>query len=155
LIANELAMFLTHGGSFVYALLSTLAQAVFECKCISLSDIIIAMNEIEKYLSKIEPKQRAALERVRALVIDMIPGISEAIGYGMPVFKYKEQYLIGYAGFKNHMSVFPGAEPVELMKDQLKDFKLSKGTVQFTLDHPLPDATLREIVSLCLGRVNR
>ena len=32
------------------------------------------------------------------------------------------------------------------MKEELKDYKTSKGTIQFTVEKPLPDELIREIV---------
>ena len=111
------------------------------------------MNEVDVFLSSVAPKQKMELERVRTLVKKTIPSVTEGIGYGMPVFKFKGKYLRGYAAFKNHMSVFPGAEAIELLKEKLQDFTLSKGTVQFTLEHPLPEDVLIELLNVCRDRI--
>jgi uncharacterized protein YdhG (YjbR/CyaY superfamily) len=52
------------------------------------------------------------------------------------------------------MSIFPGSEPIALMQDKLKDFKLAKGTVQFTLDKPIPEPLLKQIIRSCFERVS-
>ena len=70
----------------------------------------------------------------------------------MPVFKVNGKYILGIAAFKDHMSLFPGSEPVEGLKEKLKEFKTSKGTIQFTADKPIPETIVKEIVDLCLLR---
>ncbi len=107
-----------------------------------------SMNQIDTYLAKLDPPQAAQLERIRKIVKKTIPEAEEAISYGMPAFKYKTKYLIGYAAFKNHMSIFPASNPVVAMKKKLTKFKLSKGTIQFTLDNPIPEAIIKELVTI-------
>ncbi len=48
--------------------------------------------------------------------------------------------------FKNHVGIYPGAETIEHFKNDLTDYKTSKGTIQLPLDKVLPKKLLREIV---------
>lgn len=113
------------------------------------------MSAVEEYLAKVEPAQRAELERVRATIKKIVPEAEEVITYAMPGFKYKGKYLIAYAPFKDHLSVFPGAGAVEALKDELDDFTVSKGTVQFTLEKPLPDAVLTKLVESRIHEITK
>lgn len=104
------------------------------------------MTVIDDYLSNLAPEQRIALERIRAIAKKTLPDLTETIGYGMPVLRYKEKYLLGFAAFKHHMSIFPGASPIASTQSKLRGFKTAKGTIQFTLDNPIPDDILVEIM---------
>lgn len=106
------------------------------------------MFPIDTYLEKVNEPERAELERIRALIKQTVPDAEEAISYGMPAFKYKGKYLIGYCEFKDHLSLFPGSEAIEVLKDKLKTYKTSKGTIQFTLNNPVPESLLKEILAL-------
>ncbi len=103
------------------------------------------MSVIDSYLANVSEPQRAELERVRRIVAATVPDAEEVITYAMPGFKYRGKYLIAFAAFKDHLSVFPGAGAVAGLQDQLGDFRLSKGTVQFTLERPLPEAIIRDL----------
>jgi uncharacterized protein YdhG (YjbR/CyaY superfamily) len=105
------------------------------------------MSVVDDYLAEVEPVQRAVLEHTRAVIKGVVPDAEEVITYGMPGFKYRKKYLIAFAEFKDHLSVFPGAEAVAGMADDLKDFTTSKGTVQFTLEQPLPDEIIIKLVT--------
>jgi uncharacterized protein YdhG (YjbR/CyaY superfamily) len=105
------------------------------------------MSVIDEYLENVNPSQRLQLERVRTIVKQTVPDAEEVISYGMPAFKYKGKYLIGFAAFKDHMSIFPTAGPVEAAKGKLGAYKLSKGTIQFTVDNPIPEATIKELIA--------
>ena len=113
------------------------------------------MTVIDEYLQNVEPKQKAELEKIRAFVHDQVPEAEEVISYGMPAFKYKGNYLIGFAAFKDHMSVFPTPEPIEALKDDLRDFQTSKGTVLFTLEHPLSLEAVGKLVDERMKIINK
>jgi uncharacterized protein YdhG (YjbR/CyaY superfamily) len=113
------------------------------------------MSVIDDYLENLDPEQKAGLERIRVIAKEIVPDVEEVISYRMPVLKYKGAYLIGFAAFKDHLSLFPGAEPIEDLKRKLTGFKLSKGTIQFTPDNPIPEALVKEIIAVCLDRITK
>ncbi len=97
---------------------------------------------------------RTALQNIRELVHKLVPDVTETTGYGMPCFKYKGKYLLSFGAFKDHLSIFPGAEPVDVFKDELKGFATTKGTIQFTLEKPIPQALLTKIIQNCQARID-
>ena len=113
----------------------------------------MGMSVIDDYLQNFPSAERAELERIRKIVHDVAPTADEVITYSMPGFKYKGKYLISFAAFKDHLSIFPGSDPVGALKTTLKNNITGKGTIQFTLDAPLSDEVIREIVELCVARV--
>jgi len=110
----------------------------------------VAKN-VEDYLAAVPQPARATLKKVRAAIRSSAPrGAVEVISYGMPMFKYKGQ-LVGYAAFANHCSLFPGGI-VEEFKDELAGYKISKGTIQFPVDKPLPATLIRKLVKFSAAR---
>ena len=97
------------------------------------------MSVVDDQLSAISGPDRHALEHIRKLVHKLAPEAEEVLTYGMPGFKYRGKYLCSFAAFKDHLSFFPGAMPVDLRTNELRNFKTSKGTIQFSADHPIPD----------------
>lgn len=112
------------------------------------------MSVIDDYLAEVDKPQREALQRVRQIAMEVVPEAEDTMGYGMPVLKYKNRYLIGFCPFKDHMSIFPGSEPIEELKDKLQGFKTAKGTVQFTLENQIPDELLKEIIRSCRNNID-
>ncbi len=103
-------------------------------------------KNIDEYLFALPEEVRAILEKLRQTIRQAAPHAEEVISYQMPAFKYHGM-LVYFAAFKNHCSFFPGnAGLLETMKDELKDFKTSKGTLQFTVEKPLPSALVKKIV---------
>ncbi len=104
------------------------------------------MSVIDDYFEKIPPPERAELERIRRIVHETAPDAVEVITYGMPGYKYQKKYLIAFNALKDHLSIFPSSGPVEALKDKLSSYSLSRGTIRFTLDKPLPEALIKDIV---------
>lgn len=119
-----------------------------------MSDIIKDMQTVEQYLSKVPESDRAVLEHIRRLIIAIAPSAVEVMSYGMPGFKYKGAYLAGYAAFKGHLSFFPTSEPIDTLQHKLTIYKISKGTIQFSAIHPLPDHLITELVAIRLQAID-
>jgi uncharacterized protein YdhG (YjbR/CyaY superfamily) len=110
---------------------------------------------VDEYLAGLPRAESAELKRIRRLVKRWVPDAVESISYMMPAFKYKKKPLVYYAAFKKHLSLFPTPGPAEVLKAQLAQYQTSKGTIQFTVDKPLPEALLREIIFSRVAEINK
>ena len=113
------------------------------------------MNPIDQYFSKLHTPEKAELQLIREIVNTTVPEAEETISYGMPAFEYKGKYLVGFYVYKNHLSLFPTAKPIEALKNKLKDFQLSKGTIQFTLNNTIPSSVIRNIILYRIDEIDR
>ena len=113
------------------------------------------MTAIDEYLEKLPEPERIELQRIRKVINDTVPEAEEVIDYGMPAFKYKGKYLIGFHVFKTHMSLFPTAEPINSMKTKLNNFQISKGTIQFTLKNTIPEPLIRNLLIYKIDSIDR
>lgn len=114
------------------------------------------MSSFDDYLASVPESQKTELERIRRFVGRLVPEAEEATSYGMPAFKYRDRPLLGFRASKNHLSVFPfSPAAVDSARDALEGFDLSKGTVRFTPDKPIPDAALEELVRHRLREIER
>jgi uncharacterized protein YdhG (YjbR/CyaY superfamily) len=111
------------------------------------------MSVIDDFLKDVPKPQRNELERVRQIVGETVPDAEETLSYGMPAFKYKGKPLLYFNAFKDHMSIFPTSKPTEVLQDKLKDYKVSKGTIQFTIEKPLPKELIKEVLEVRLAEI--
>ncbi len=63
----------------------------------------------------------------------------------MPAFK-QNGVLVWFAAFTKHISFFPKISGIEAFKEQLSPYQTSKGTIQFSIDEPIPLNLVKEIV---------
>ena len=105
-----------------------------------------APKTVDEYLAGVPPPARGTLDKMRMAIRSAVPPeAAEVISYGIPAFKDK-RVLVWFATFSNHCSLFPTASVIGAFKDELKAYTISKGTIQFPLDQPLPVALIRKLV---------
>jgi uncharacterized protein YdhG (YjbR/CyaY superfamily) len=102
---------------------------------------------VDEYLAGVPEPARSTLNKIRATVRSAVPPeATEGISYRMPGFKYKGA-LLWYAAFSNHCSLFVlSGTALQAFQDELKDYTLSKGTIRFPVDKPLPAALVKKLV---------
>jgi uncharacterized protein YdhG (YjbR/CyaY superfamily) len=104
-------------------------------------------KDVDEYLAGAPEPARSTLHKIRAMIRSAVPPeTTEAISYGMPMFKYKGM-LMGYAAFSKHCSLFPtSAALIVKFKKELKGYETAKGTIRFPVDKPLPVALVKKLV---------
>ncbi|MBZ5629859.1 MAG: DUF1801 domain-containing protein [Acidobacteriia bacterium] len=101
---------------------------------------------VDEYLAGVPEPARSTLQMIRATIRSAAPAeATEAISYRMPAFKYKG-LLMWYAAFADHCSLFPGSSVMVAFKNELKGYSVSKGTIRFPVDKPLPAALVKKLV---------
>jgi uncharacterized protein YdhG (YjbR/CyaY superfamily) len=104
-------------------------------------------DDVDAYLAKVPEPARTTLGKLRTTIRSVVPSeATEGLSYGMPAFHYKGA-LVAYAAFKNHCSFFPmQASLTDEMQEELKGYRTSKGTLQFSHDKPLPAPLVKKMV---------
>ena len=113
----------------------------------------VAPKTIDDYLAGIPEPAHTTLQKVRAAIRSAVPhGATATISYKIPAFKHGG-VIIWFAAFANHCSVFPTARIIEMFKDELKPYTISKGTIQFPTGKPLPAALIKKMVKARLAQI--
>lgn len=110
-----------------------------------------AAKNIDEYIADFPDDVQASMEKVRAAIRKAAPRADEAIKYQIPTFVLNGN-LIHFAGYKNHIGLYPGSRAIEEFKDELSGYTTSKGTVQFPLDKPVPVGLINKITKFCVQR---
>ena len=116
------------------------------------------IETVAAYLAAVPEPARSTLEKVRLTIRAAAPaGTTEVISYNIPAFRIDDPkhkgILVWYAAFSDHCSLFPRVSVIEKFKKELKDYRLSKGTVHFPVDKPLPAALLKKMVKARLAEM--
>jgi uncharacterized protein YdhG (YjbR/CyaY superfamily) len=102
---------------------------------------------VDEYMESVAAPGRGTMRKMRAMIRVAAPQeATEAIGYGIPTFRYKGA-LVAYGAFSDHCSLFPMSMAViEANAKELKKTRTSKGTIQFPLDQALPARLVKKMV---------
>ena len=93
---------------------------------------------IDEYIASFPPDVQQKLREMRAVIHKAAPDAEEAIRYGIPTFRLDGSNLVHFAAFRDHLSFFPTASGVEKFRKELSSYALSKGTIRFPPDKPVP-----------------
>lgn len=102
-------------------------------------------TNVDEYIACFPAGVSEMLAQIRETITGAAPEAVESISYQMPGYKLSGM-LVYFAGYKKHIGFYPGAGAIEKFRDELKDYKTSKGTIQFPLDTPLPLDLIKRIV---------
>jgi uncharacterized protein YdhG (YjbR/CyaY superfamily) len=112
-----------------------------------------APKSVDEYLARVPEPARSTLNKIRAAIRSAAPSETiETISYSIPAFKYKS-VLMWFAAFSNHCSLFPTAAVIEAFNKELKGFSISKGTIQFPTDKPLPASLVKKMVRARVAQI--
>lgn len=104
------------------------------------------MNAVDQYIQKYDEETQKKLNTIRETALELAPNATEWICMGIPTLDLNGKWLLHFAAYKKHIGFYPDPETIEAFKSQLKDYKISKGTIQFPLNKPLPMDLIREMI---------
>jgi uncharacterized protein YdhG (YjbR/CyaY superfamily) len=111
-------------------------------------------DTVDEYFVAVPKPARKMLESMRSVIRSAVPKDAiEVISYRIPAFRQKK-IIVWYAAFSGHCSLFPTAAVIDEFRDELKSYTISKGTIQFPLDKPLPTALIKRIVKARVAKLN-
>ena len=105
-----------------------------------------APRNIDEYIASFPKDVQESLQKVRTTIKEAAPDAEETISYQIPTFTLRGKYLIYFAGYKKHISLYPAPIGVEEFKSELAPYESGKGTAKFALDKPIPFDLISRIV---------
>jgi len=112
----------------------------------STPDMATKPQTIDEYLAPLSSEKRSALEKLRKAIKSAAPRAQECISYQVPAFRLDGRMLVAFGAATNHCSFYPGARPIKEHKEELAAYDVSKGTVRFPPNKPLPATLVRKLV---------
>ncbi|HEX2362905.1 MAG TPA: DUF1801 domain-containing protein [Jiangellaceae bacterium] len=103
---------------------------------------------IDEYIASFPDDVQTVLRKVRQTIRDAVPEADEAISYQIPTFRLDGRYLVYFAGWRSHISVYPIPETDEALEKELAPYRSGKGTLKFPLDKPVPYELIERVAAL-------
>jgi len=103
-------------------------------------------QSVDDYIALQPDRAQRVLERVRAIIRRALPKAEEVISYNIPAYKLNGKVVLYFAAWKQHYSVYPaGARMDPALSKELAAYEMSKGTIRFPLEEPVPVRLLERI----------
>ena len=101
---------------------------------------------MDEYIAGFPKETQKVLKEIRAIIGNTAPDAEETISYAIPTFTMNKKYLVYFAGYKNHVSLYPAPTGNASFEKEIKPYRSGKGTAQFQLGKPLPTDLIKRIV---------
>lgn len=108
---------------------------------------------VDEYIERFEGEAKARLLRMRQIVKEEAPDAFEDLSYGLVAYKLNGKPLVYFGGFSAHIGFYATPNGHAAFADDFAQYKQGKGSVQFPLDQPLPDALVRRVVQFRVSQL--
>jgi uncharacterized protein YdhG (YjbR/CyaY superfamily) len=102
-------------------------------------------SNVDEYIAAFPKEVQQLLQQMRITIKAAAPKAEEQISYGMPGYKY-HGVLVYFGGFKNHIGFYATPTGHKAFEKELSKYKKGKGSVQFSINEPLPLSLITKIV---------
>jgi uncharacterized protein YdhG (YjbR/CyaY superfamily) len=111
---------------------------------------------IDAYIRSFPEDVQVVLEEVRRRIHRAVPGAGETISYQIPTITLDGRYVVYFAAWKHHISVYPIPGGDEAFEREIAPYRAAKGTLKFPLAEPIPyDLIERVAARLAQQRLDR
>jgi len=86
------------------------------------------------------------LRQIRLVIKEEVPEAKETIGYGMPATTLMGHYLVYFAAYEGHVSLYPIPRGTEALRRKMRPYQRGRGTLRFPLTKPVPFGLVRQVV---------
>lgn len=101
---------------------------------------------VEEYIEAAPKEAREKLQELRTILKNVAPDATEALKWGSPVLEGK-RILFAYTAYTSHMNFMPTGPALEPFREELKEYKTGKDTIQFPYNKPLPKELIQKIAA--------
>ena len=104
------------------------------------------LESVNEYIATYPEDVQAILQRVRSILRKALPGAEEAISYQIPTYKLHGGYVVYFAGWKEHYSLYPATgRLVAAFKNDLAPYEVKKSTIRIPFSRPVPVKLIERI----------
>ena len=107
---------------------------------------------VDEYIRSFPAEVQVILEQVRQVIRNAVPGCAETISYQMPTITIDGRSLVHFAGWKNHLGLYPVPVGDEAFEQLVAPYRAAKDSARFRYDRAVPTDVVERIVLLLLDQ---
>ena len=107
---------------------------------------------VDDYVADAPADRREALELLRRLCTDELPGFDETMRYGMPSYLRRGEVEISFASHKGYISLYVlRRDALEANTQRLGGLSVGKGSIRFRRPDQIDPQTVRALLRSTAG----
>lgn len=103
-------------------------------------------QSVDEYIQSFEGVSRERLEQMRRLMKHALPFADEVISYNIPAYKVGNQLIVYFAGYPNHLGMYPGRTNSAAYNALASQYAHGKSTARFVHTEPLPETVIATFI---------
>jgi len=116
----------------------------------------VIRSAVDDYLTAAPKDKQATLKKLRQTIKAAAPKASESVSYGIVGYKLERKPVAYFGYWKSHYSLYGiGNRVTKAHATELKGYLLSKGTIQFPADKPLPYRLVTKMVKARVAEIEK
>ena len=108
---------------------------------------------VDDYIASFDGITRQRLLAMQALLRQLLPDATERISYNIPAFFVSEGLVVYYAGYKNHIGMYPGRTNSNAYHALAATYASGKSSAHFAHSEPMPKAIIKQFVKTRLKEI--
>ncbi|GAA3319325.1 iron chaperone [Arthrobacter ramosus] len=109
-------------------------------------------DTVDEYIASQPDEVQPILQEIRRRALAAVPGAEDRISYGIPTITLNGHYVVYFAAWKHHISVYPVPDADEDFEREIAPFRAAKGTLKFPLGKPMPYELIEKAATLLAER---
>lgn len=105
-------------------------------------------TSVDDYIASQPTDVQAVLQEIRRRAHAAVPGAGEMISYDIPTITLNGRYVVYFAAWKHHVSVYPVPRGDEAFAQEIAPYRAAKGTLKFPLGKPVPYELIGKVAEL-------
>lgn len=111
---------------------------------------------IDDYIASQPAEIQPVLQEIRKSIHETLTDAGEMISYGIPTITLNGHYVVYFAAWKHHVSVYPVPHADQDLVAEMAPYLSGKGTLKFPLNKPVPYGLIAKVAGqLGLDRRSR
>lgn len=107
---------------------------------------------VDEYIASRPDDVQTILREIRRRALAAVPGAGDRISYGIPTITLDGHFVVYFAAWKHHISVYPVPDGDEEFEWEIAPYRAAKGTLKFPLGKPMPYELIENVVTLLAER---
>lgn len=107
-------------------------------------------DSVDEYIENFEGLSKERLIEMRNLVQRQLPGAEERISYNIPAYFIDKKLIVYFAGFRNHIGMYPGRTSSDAYNSLAKKYAHGKSAARFLHSEPLPKSIIEKFIQVRL-----